>query len=113
MIPLSIGVLDTSGPNGNTGVWINMGNVDPNFSLHVFGLETGGVLDVFAANYKYTATPLSPDQTDPNAALLLTITGTGTPSIQAVNMSVGWIQIVKTPGTTPTETFVRLAGRQL
>jgi hypothetical protein len=113
MTKLSMLVFDSFGPNGNTGVWINTGNLDPNFSLHVFGLESGGSLQVFGANYPYTATPLTPDQTDPNSALILTLASTGTPSITPINMSVGWIQIVKIPGTTPTETFVRLAGRQL
>lgn len=111
MTPFNTLALDSI--NGDTGDWLNLSGVDPNFSIHVYGLETGGSIQVFVANYNKFATPATPAQTDPNAALLTTITSTGAPSITPVAMSVGWLQVVKTPGTTPTETFVRIAGRQL
>lgn len=110
MTSYSVQAFDSSA--GNNGKWVYIGNIDPEFSLHVAGLESDGKLDVYLVNNDKQTTPQTP--TDSTAAKFATINGQtgGAPSITPVTMSAGWLQIVKTPGAVPTETIVRIAGRQ-
>ena len=102
-------IFDTAA-NGDTGIWVYVGNLDPEFSLHVYGLESDGSLKIYLVNNSKFYAPATP--TDDTAALFTTINGAAAPSITPVTMSAGWLQIVKTPGVTPTDTVVKLAGRQ-
>lgn len=109
MTPMNGLALDTSAATGNTGPWINTSHLDPDWSLHVVGLEAGGTIKVLASN----SLTVPPTPTDPTAAVLATITGAtgGAPSINPFSTNSAWLQLVKTPGSGPTTTVVRLSGR--
>src|ERR1700722_10089941 len=88
------------------GGWNNVGHMS-GWSLHVMGLETGGVLVIRGSNESFIPTNAVMDA---NAATLQTVTSTGVPVlVQGVGLA-HWIQIQKTAGGGPTATVVNLYG---
>lgn len=123
MTPLNILVFDSSGPGGNIGNWIPCHNFMPRFSLQIIGLEAGETINVYATNYnKFAEYASNPAIQDTSAGIIATYTGTGEPYILTLDVTVGWIQIVKTGGAAPskgttasvssTPTYVQLAAIQ-
>lgn len=98
----NIEVFDSA--NGNTGNWVQTSSHWGAWSLHVIGLEAGGSLSVNMSNAASQPAP-----GDPTGVSVATVTNAGN-SFASGSTVAQWIQIVKTPGTTPTPTTVRLFG---
>ena len=92
------------------GNWIDVARYTA-WSLHVMGLETGGILTLYFSN---EVTKPTDRAADTNAvASATTITGTGSPlMVEGSTFPVAhWMQVQKTQGTTPTATTVWQFGQ--
>jgi hypothetical protein len=95
-------ILDSS--NGNASNWMDISKYGTTWSLHAISLEAGASLKVYASNASSQPLP-----TDPTGVLLETIpTASGNNVFWNGATTANWLQVVKVPGGSPTETFVRI-----
>jgi hypothetical protein len=103
-------IFDSNTATNNAGNWINIGNLAPNSSLHIVGLEAGGSLQLLLSNVPYPG-PQPGDTTVVALTPIAAIAGGGPLMVAGPTLPVQYLQVVKTPGVAPTRTTVQMFGQ--
>lgn len=94
------------------GAWIDMSRFT-NWSLHIVNMESDGEIDLYASNYPFKPTDnaQSTVAVKVNGSAIKTASGNAHTIYQGGTGCMHWLQVVKTNGATPLNTFVYIFGQ--